>query len=80
MIQVTKRSFLCCLLYLTLCEALEIPMNRQYAAIFNSDVSEGEKYQYWQGEYTTTIYLGTPPQKIENVVMDTGSYMPWFKV
>ena len=24
--------------------------------------------------------MGTPPQKIENVVLDTGSYVPWIKL
>ena len=32
------------------------------------------------GEYETTIYMGTPLQKIEHMVMDTGSFLPWVKV
>jgi hypothetical protein len=42
------------------------------------DVDEYENYSY--GEYTTTIFIGTPPQEIDNVVLDSGSYMPWVKV
>ena len=32
------------------------------------------------GEYETTIYMGTPLQKVANMVMDTGSFLPWVKV
>jgi hypothetical protein len=32
------------------------------------------------GEYETTIYLGTPPQAVANVVFDSGSYLPWVKI
>ena len=43
-------------------------------------INEEESYNFDYGEYTTTIYIGSPPQAIENVVLDTGSYMPWVKV
>ena len=48
--------------------------------IYSSDVASSEVFEYSAGEYTTTVYLGTPLQQIEGVVLDTGSYMPWFKV
>jgi hypothetical protein len=30
-------------------------------------------------EFTTTIYVGTPPQAIDNVMIDTGSNIAWFE-
>ena len=29
--------------------------------------------------YATSVWLGTPPQKVDNVMIDTGSWLPWFK-
>jgi hypothetical protein len=29
------------------------------------------------GEYTATIYMGSPLQTIKNVVLDTGSFLAW---
>jgi len=31
------------------------------------------------GEYEATVYLGTPSQEIEHMVLDTGSFLPWVK-
>jgi hypothetical protein len=33
----------------------------------------------YQGEYETTIYLGTPSQEVGKMILDTGSSMPWVK-
>jgi hypothetical protein len=32
------------------------------------------------GEYKTSLYMGTPLQEINNITMDTGSFLPWIKV
>ena len=31
----------------------------------------------YSGEYTATMYIGTPLQAVKNVVLDTGSYLAW---
>ena len=45
-----------------------------------TEINQVESYNFYVGEFTTTIYVGTPPQAIDGVVLDTGSNMPWFKV
>ena len=54
----------------------EINMSR----VKKIDINTNEKYSFEYGEYVTTINIGSPPQAIHNVVLDTGSYMPWVKV
>lgn len=29
------------------------------------------------GEYTGTVYMGTPPQAVGDIIFDTGSIVPW---
>ena len=57
----------------------EINVTRQ-KKISLEEINEVETYNFEYGEYTTTIYIGSPPQAIDNVVLDTGSYMPWVKI
>ena len=63
----------------TVVTCLDVKMHRT-GKVNIVTIDEKEYYNYEHGEYTTTIYLGSPPQAIENVVLDTGSYMPWVKV
>ena len=55
--------------------AKEVPVNRKPKSF-----SANESFLRDGGEYMTTVYMGTPLQKIDDMVMDTGSNLPWVKV
>ena len=67
----------CALLSVVTC--LEVNMIRS-EQIHIVHIDEKEYYNFQHGEYTTTIYVGSPPQAVKNIVLDTGSFMPWVKV
>ena len=60
-------------------EAMEVQVNR-LKKTKGIDLSWDENYSKTIGEYRATIYLGESKQKIDDICLDTGSYMPWIKV